>query len=57
MLYLLQEMAYATVKGFDFKYIDSNMYQSVRLCAQWIQVSCQMKVNVERPIDAKNPTH
>lgn len=35
---ILQEMAYATVKGFDFKYTDSNMYQSLRFIIQWLQV-------------------
>lgn len=34
-----QEMAFASIKGLDFKYTDSNMYQSVRLGLQWLQVT------------------
>jgi vacuolar protein sorting-associated protein 13A/C len=35
---LLQEVVYATVKGFDIKCTDSNMYQSLRFSIQWLQV-------------------
>jgi vacuolar protein sorting-associated protein 13A/C len=37
-LFFQQEMAYATIKGLEFKYIDSNMYQSLRFSIQWLQV-------------------
>ncbi|CAO0798122.1 unnamed protein product [Mucor circinelloides] len=37
-----QEMAFASIKGLDFKYTDSNMYQSVRLALQWLQIDNQL---------------
>ncbi|RCH94872.1 hypothetical protein CU097_000818, partial [Rhizopus azygosporus] len=37
-----QEIAYATIKGIDFKYTDSNMYQSLRLSIDWLQVDNQL---------------
>ncbi|RCH95152.1 hypothetical protein CU098_002571, partial [Rhizopus stolonifer] len=37
-----QELAYATMKGLDFKYTDSNMYQSIRLSLQWLQIDNQL---------------
>ncbi|KAG0185188.1 hypothetical protein DFQ28_009826 [Apophysomyces sp. BC1034] len=38
----IQEMALATVKGLDFKYKDSNLYQSIRLNIQWLQIDNQL---------------
>ncbi|CEP17102.1 hypothetical protein [Parasitella parasitica] len=37
-----QELAFATIKGLDFKYTDSNMYQSMRLGLQWLQIDNQL---------------
>ncbi|OAD04505.1 hypothetical protein MUCCIDRAFT_141025 [Mucor lusitanicus CBS 277.49] len=37
-----QEIAFASIKGLDFKYTDSNMYQSVRLALQWLQIDDQL---------------
>ncbi|KAG2213335.1 hypothetical protein INT46_007194 [Mucor plumbeus] len=37
-----QEMAFASIKGLDFKYTDSNMYQSMRLGLQWLQIDNQL---------------
>ncbi|KAI8075646.1 hypothetical protein BDF21DRAFT_495147 [Thamnidium elegans] len=36
------EIVFASVKGFDFKYTDSNMYQSLRLGIQWLQIDNQL---------------
>ncbi|KAI8968041.1 hypothetical protein BDF20DRAFT_917267 [Mycotypha africana] len=37
-----QEISYATVKGFDLKYTDSNLYQSIRLGLRWLQIDNQL---------------
>ncbi|KAI8639786.1 hypothetical protein BD408DRAFT_476983 [Parasitella parasitica] len=37
-----QELAFATIKGLDFKYTDSNMYRSMRLGLQWLQIDNQL---------------
>ncbi|KAI9475459.1 MAG: hypothetical protein EXX96DRAFT_266961 [Benjaminiella poitrasii] len=37
-----QEVAFATIKGLEFKYMDSNMYQSIRLSLQWLQIDNQL---------------
>ena len=37
----VQEMAFATIKGIDIKYADSNLYQSMRASFQWLQVDNQ----------------
>ncbi|KAI9491569.1 hypothetical protein BDB00DRAFT_766791 [Zychaea mexicana] len=37
----MQEMAYATIRALEFKYTDSNLYQSVRASIQWLQVDNQ----------------
>ncbi|KAI8363865.1 hypothetical protein EDC96DRAFT_608831 [Choanephora cucurbitarum] len=37
-----QELAYATIKGLDLKYTDSNMYQSIRLGLRWLQIDNQL---------------
>lgn len=44
-----QEIIFATVKGFDFKYTDSNMYQSLRFSIQWLQIDNQL-YNTTYPI-------
>lgn len=36
------EIVFASVKGFDFKYTDSNMYQSLRLSIRWLQIDNQL---------------
>ncbi|GAA5798753.1 hypothetical protein HPULCUR_004159 [Helicostylum pulchrum] len=36
------EIVFASVKGFDFKYTDSNMYQSLRLGVRWLQIDNQL---------------
>ncbi|KAI7898920.1 uncharacterized protein BX663DRAFT_555462 [Cokeromyces recurvatus] len=38
----VQEVAFATIKGLGFKYIDSNLYQSIRLSIQWLQIDNQL---------------
>ncbi|KAI8884432.1 hypothetical protein K501DRAFT_332624 [Backusella circina FSU 941] len=38
----VQELAFITVKGLDFKYTDSNLYQSIRLSIQWLQIDNQL---------------
>ncbi|KAF7728851.1 hypothetical protein EC973_005477 [Apophysomyces ossiformis] len=38
----IQEMALATIKGLDLKYKDSNLYQSIRLNIQWLQIDNQL---------------
>ncbi|KAI9272903.1 hypothetical protein BDA99DRAFT_569176 [Phascolomyces articulosus] len=37
----MQEMAYVTIRALDFKYTDSNLFQSVRTSIQWLQVDNQ----------------
>ncbi|KAG1248448.1 hypothetical protein G6F68_013787 [Rhizopus microsporus] len=37
-----QELALATIKRFEFKHTDSNLYQSIRLGIEWIQVDNQL---------------
>ncbi|KAI7863890.1 hypothetical protein BDF14DRAFT_1998124 [Spinellus fusiger] len=38
----VREMAFATIKGFELKYIDSNLYQSIRTSIQWLQIDNQL---------------
>ncbi|KAI8384441.1 uncharacterized protein BYT42DRAFT_612143 [Radiomyces spectabilis] len=38
----LQEIAYITFRGFDIKFTDSNMYQSVRWNIEWVQIDSQI---------------
>ncbi|KAI8376296.1 uncharacterized protein BYT42DRAFT_594245 [Radiomyces spectabilis] len=37
----VQEIAFATMKDVDFKYTDSNMYQSIRTSIRWLQIDNQ----------------
>ncbi|KAG1472355.1 hypothetical protein G6F56_001588 [Rhizopus delemar] len=37
-----EELTFATIKGIEFKYTDSNMYQSLRLSIEWFQVDNQL---------------
>ncbi|KAG1054811.1 hypothetical protein G6F43_003196 [Rhizopus delemar] len=37
-----QELALATIKRFEFKHTDSNLYQSIRLGIEWIQIDNQL---------------
>ncbi|ORX52050.1 hypothetical protein DM01DRAFT_1408497 [Hesseltinella vesiculosa] len=37
-----QEVLYASIKGVDIKFTDSNLYQSVRVSIQWLQIDNQL---------------
>ncbi|KAI8144971.1 hypothetical protein BJV82DRAFT_536853 [Fennellomyces sp. T-0311] len=37
-----QELAYTTIRSLEFKYTDSNLYQSVRASIQWFQIDNQL---------------
>ncbi|KAG0748282.1 hypothetical protein G6F57_007048 [Rhizopus arrhizus] len=37
-----KELAFATIKDLEFKYTDSNMYQSLRLSIEWFQIDNQL---------------
>ncbi|CAO3643748.1 unnamed protein product [Cunninghamella blakesleeana] len=37
-----QEIAYMTIRDFKFTYTDSNLYQSLRLGIQWLQIDNQL---------------
>ncbi|KAL0077823.1 hypothetical protein F4703DRAFT_1910666 [Phycomyces blakesleeanus] len=42
----VQELIFTTIKGLDFKYSDSNLYQSVRASIKWLQIDNQLQGSV-----------
>jgi vacuolar protein sorting-associated protein 13A/C len=45
-----QEMLFVTLKEIYFKFTDSNIYQSIRLGIQWIQVMGKKKKWIKRSV-------
>ncbi|KAI9014452.1 hypothetical protein CLU79DRAFT_890124 [Phycomyces nitens] len=39
----VRELIFTTIKGLDFKYSDSNLYQSVRCSVKWLQIDNQLQ--------------
>ncbi|CAG8707212.1 4974_t:CDS:2, partial [Acaulospora morrowiae] len=38
----MQELLYATMRGLEFKYSDSTLYQSINFTLKWLQIDNQL---------------